>query len=164
MKVDIEKIKEFANQRENENWTFRLHLKGSDIPIEEIDEKVNALYRRYSNETDGTQCGNCWKEVTPILSEHDIHRISDALGISVPEVRMKYGKLDEDGDITFNSKPCPFLPGNICKMYESRPDDCRSYPHLHNGELIFRMGQAFRNCFMCPIVFYVYEGLKERCG
>lgn len=164
MKVDIEKIKELANQRENENWAFRHHLKASDIPTEEIDEEVKALYRKYSNEIDCTQCGNCCREVTPILSEHDIHRISDAVGLSVPAVRKKYLEIDEDGDTSFNSKPCPFLSGNICKIYESRPEDCRSYPHLHKNEFIFRMGQAFSNCFICQIVFHVYEGLKDRFG
>jgi len=164
MKVDIEHIKKLANRRENENWTFRHRLKGSDIPIEEIDETVQTLYSKYSSEIDCTQCGNCCRVATPVLREDDIRRIADALGLSVQEVRRKYVGLDEDGDITFNSKPCPFLSGNACRMYESRPDDCRSYPHLHKDGFLFRMGQAFGNCFICPIVFYVYEGLKKRYG
>jgi hypothetical protein len=26
---------------------------------------------------------------------------------------------------------------------------------------VFRMSRAFSNCFVCPIVFHVYEGLKR---
>ena len=162
MKIDIEKIKKLAKQREDENWSFRCNLKASDISSEKIDQEIATLFQKYSSEIDCTQCGNCCREITPILQEHDVQRIANALGLSISAVRNKYLSTGEDGDLTFNSRPCPFLSGNICWIYESRPDDCRSYPHLHKGEFIFKTIQAFDNCFICPIVFYVYEGLKVR--
>jgi hypothetical protein len=61
----------------------------------------------------------------------------------------------------YRSRPCPVLQDNLCTVYDHRPGDCRSYPHLHKREFVFRMNQAFSNCFVCPIVFNVYEGLKR---
>ena len=164
MKPDIEQIRELASEREEENWAFRERLKGSDTPFEEIDREARALYRRYSSEIDCTECGNCCKEMTPVLKGADIRRISGSLGLSVREVRERYLRYDEDGDITFHAKPCPFLSDNICTIYESRPDCCRSFPHLHEDGFLYRMDQALKNCPVCPIVFHVCEDLKEKFG
>jgi Fe-S-cluster containining protein len=53
------------------------------------------------------------------------------------------------------------LQNNLCRVYNDRPGDCRSYPHLHKRDFVFRVNQAFSNCFVCPIVFNVYEELKR---
>jgi Fe-S-cluster containining protein len=57
-------------------------------------------------------------------------------------------------------KPCPFLEGNLCSNYDHRPGDCRSFPHLHKHDFIFRLWNVADNCAVCPIVFNVYERLK----
>ena len=55
----------------------------------------------------------------------------------------------------------PLLSDNCCTVYDHRPDDCRSYPHLHKDEFVFRLIQAVENCSVCPIVFNVFERLKD---
>jgi Fe-S-cluster containining protein len=50
---------------------------------------------------------------------------------------------------------------NRCTVYEFRPEDCRSFPHLHKDEFVFRLIQAVQNCSICPIVFHVFERLKN---
>ena len=82
------------------------------------------------------------------------------LSISENEFEEQYLIKDEDGDITFRATPCPFLSGNSCSVYEGRPDDCRSYPHLHKKDIVFRLMGVVFNCSVCPIVFNVYEQLK----
>jgi Fe-S-cluster containining protein len=62
---------------------------------------------------------------------------------------------------TFNTNPCPFLKGNNCTIHNFRPDDCRSYPHLHKKNFISRTIGVIKNCSVCPIVFNVYENLKN---
>ena len=42
-----------------------------------------------------------------------------------------------------------------------RPNDCRSYPHLHKPEFVFRLIQAVSNCSVCPISYNVFELLKQ---
>ena len=162
MKQELEKIKRLSEEREDENWAFRATLKATDIPSKEIDQEVFILFQKYSNEIDCTQCGNCCREITPILKDHDVKRLAVALNISPSEVQNKYLRIDDDGDLIFNTKPCPFLSDNKCRIYEHRPEDCRSYPHLDKGEFIFKTIQAIENCFICPIVFYVFEDLKAQ--
>ncbi|MFH1965187.1 MAG: hypothetical protein ABIJ42_06545, partial [Acidobacteriota bacterium] len=45
--------------------------------------------------------------------------------------------------------------------YSARPEDCRSYPHLHKKKFVFRVSGVFSNCSRCPIVYNVYELLKD---
>ena len=45
---------------------------------------------------------------------------------------------DEPG-LWMNSLPCPFLgEDNRCKIYEVRPEDCRSFPHTNKEGFVFR--------------------------
>ena len=44
------------------------------------------------------------------------------------EVVAKYLTRDEDGDTHFQSTPLSFLEKNRCRVYEHRPETCRSYP------------------------------------
>ena len=37
----------------------------------------------------------------------------------------------------------------------------RPFPHLHKEEFIFRLWGVVENCPICPIVFNVYEQLKD---
>ena len=67
---------------------------------------------------------------------------------------------DEEDSFEFNTIPCPLMSGNMCTVYDSRPEACRSYPHLHDTEFVFRLIQAVVNCSLCPIVFNVFERLK----
>jgi hypothetical protein len=44
---------------------------------------------------------------------------------------------------------------------EARPNDCRLFPHLHKKGFVFRLIQVVENCSICPIVFNVFERLKQ---
>ena len=68
--------------------------------------------------------------MSPVFNEQDIDRMSEGLGITGEEFKSEYLKL-EDNCLVFKQKPCPFLKGNICTMYEFRTEECRSFPHLH---------------------------------
>jgi Fe-S-cluster containining protein len=88
------------------------------------------------------------------------HRLATGLETTHDEIVTKYLARNEDGDLTFNRRPCPFLAENRCRVYEHRPDTCRSYPHLQKEEFVFRLAQAVSNCSICPISFNVFERLK----
>ena len=88
--------------------------------------------------------------------------MSAGLKISEEELVGKYLEAGEEpSTFIFNKTPCPFLTGNDCSVYEHRPQDCRSYPHLHKKEFDTRLIQAVRNCSVCPVVFNVFERLKN---
>jgi len=157
---DINKIRRLAKQKEGENYKFRSFLKGCDQG--EIDVIVQRLCRAVSSKIDCKICGNCCKEVLPVLNKRDVKRLSNELKISVDVFKEKYLiKRENNEGITFNKKPCPFLNNNICSQYKYRPENCRSYPHLYKKYFISRLINVIENTSICLIVFNVYEALKE---
>ncbi|MBI2938398.1 MAG: YkgJ family cysteine cluster protein [Thaumarchaeota archaeon] len=159
--TDTSNIKVLSKRKEDENWEFRSFLKGCDIPSEEIDRIVHKLYKEISSEIDCTICGNCCREVQPLLDEEDVERLSAGSGISIAQFKKQYLVEDrESNKHVFREKPCPFLRDNSCLYYGYRPKDCASYPHLHKDGFIFRLIDVIDNCSVCPIAFNVYEQLK----
>ena len=162
LETDLNKIKKLSEQNHQANWNFRSFLKGYDATIEKMDSIVYELYQRISSEIDCTDCANCCKEIQPVLDQEDIKRCCESFVISVPQFKKKYIKPDtEPGKFVFKEKPCPFLKNNLCSIYAHRPKDCHSYPHLHKKEFVFRLWGVVENCSICPIVFNVYEQLKD---
>ena len=161
--TDILKIEELANKRERENWEFRAYLKGADFSGHRLDTAVHDLYRRVSEQIDCRKCANCCKACSPILKRPDIQRLSKHLNLKPADFQQKYLVVEEEEDgYCFREIPCPFLHENLCSLYDQRPADCRSYPHLQKNDFVFRLLQAVSNCSVCPIVFNVYEELKAR--
>ncbi|MCE8425550.1 MAG: YkgJ family cysteine cluster protein [Candidatus Methanoperedens sp.] len=162
METDLNKIRKLSKEKEDENWEFRSFLKGCDISEEKIDSIVHELYQKVSSEIDCRTCANCCKEVQPVLDQEDIERFVKCSGISVAQFKDRYLVKDEGPEkFVFNKKPCPFLKDNLCSHYDFRPKDCRSYPHIHKRGFIFRLVNVIENSSICPIVFNVYESLKD---
>jgi Fe-S-cluster containining protein len=162
MEIDPKRIRILSKEKEEENWRFRSFLKGYDISIEELDAIVHELYEKVSSEIECTACANCCEQVTPLLYEEDIKRLARSTGDPVSQFKEKYLVEGEDeGNFEFNMRPCPFLKNKRCSQYDARPKDCRSFPHLHKPEFVFRLIGVVENCSICPIVFNVYEYLKD---
>jgi len=164
METDINKIKKISKQKdkEKENWKFRSFLKSCDIADEKIDSIVHKLYRDIVSEIDCQKCANCCIEMVPTLDNEDIDKFSKGSGIPVAEFKSRYlVKNKGSNDYTFNKMPCPFLKNNSCSCYTCRPKDCVAYPHLHKNEFTSRLINVIVNCSICPIVFNVFEGLKQ---
>lgn len=162
MKIEqnINRIKALARKMDEENWQFRAFLKGCQAS--ELDLTVHRLYREFASRIDCTTCANCCKEVSPRLSQTDVMRLSEYLGIGIQDFSEKYLETATVGDQQrIRERPCPFLRKNLCTVYEARPGACRSFPHLHKKDFISRTIQVVTNCHICPIVFNVFEELKE---
>lgn len=164
METDLKRIARLSRQREEVNLSFRSYLKCSDYSDAEIDEAVHQLYGEAVTEIDCTSCGNCCRVMGPTLSAAEIKRLAARVGLNVSKFRAQYVRVEEepDGSHEFRTLPCPFLEDNRCSVYDSRPHDCRSYPHLHKKDFLCRLFQVLDNYSVCPIVFNVYEGLKRR--
>jgi uncharacterized protein len=160
MEINLDKIKLLCQKNENINMKFRSFLKGYANPGE-IDFIVHNLFKEISIKIDCTQCANCCKTIGPILCENDIDNLSKLLNLNNDEFINTYLKRDDEGDLVLNNIPCLFLKENKCSVYSKRPEDCRSYPHLQKDEFISRLYAVITNCSVCPIVFNVYEKLKE---
>lgn len=161
LEICIREIEQLAKQREDANWEFRCYLKGCGLSSSRIDAVVHRLCGEISREIDCTKCANCCKAIAPVLKPADILRLAKRLKLSSEEFRSRFLVHDLENDrLMLKGVPCPFLRDNLCTVYDDRPNNCRSYPHLHKKGFVFRLNQAFSNCSVCPIVFNVYEYLK----
>jgi uncharacterized protein len=160
-KTNLDRIRELAEQKKDENWAFRLHIKDCDIEEEEIDAIVHRLYAYVASKIDCRQCANCCCELQAALGHDDIARLAQAEGITPEQFERKYlDKTDEPERFLIRQKPCPFLESKLCRHYHVRPESCAEFPFLHKEDFTTRSMMALWNLPYCPIVYNVYELLK----
>ena len=163
IETDLIRIEQLAEENDDENWAFRSFLKQLDMSQEELDAIVHQINDEVTAQIDCTTCGNCCQSIKPVLDSPDISEFAAGLKISISELQEKHLKQPREkmSKFHFNTLPCPFLRDKRCLNYDYRPQDCRSYPHLHKDDFSSRLMRVIRNYAICPIVFNVYERLKE---
>lgn len=157
IETELEKIEELGKLREKENLEFRTYLKGQDP--DKIDKIVHRLNFEISNQIDCTTCGNCCMKLKPCITNQDIKRLSYKLNLSPKQIKIDYIEIDEREQY-FRNLPCSFLKEKKCTIYNDRPEDCSSFPHLHKKGFTSRLWGVIENYSICPIVFNVFEKLK----
>lgn len=98
-------------------------------------------------------------KLQPCITDQDIDRLSIKLAMTERNIKGYYIEMD-DGEQYFQNLPCSFLKDKKCKIYNDRPEDCRSFPHLHKNDFTSRLWRVIDNYSFCPIVFNVFEKLK----
>ncbi|HRH61412.1 MAG TPA: YkgJ family cysteine cluster protein [Chitinophagaceae bacterium] len=160
LETNLEKIKVLAEQREDENYSFKSFLKGKDSA--KLDKMVHRLNAEIMPQIDCTQCGNCCRTYMITLEKQDAAKLSAHLNMEQEKFDEKYLEISKEDNIkVFNKIPCHFLEGNLCTVYEARPNDCSSFPHLHKDGFVHRLFSVMYNYSICPIVFNVFERLKD---
>ena len=130
--------------------------------LESMDLRVHSLHADISERTDCLTCGNCCRSLGPRITDKDVERMAKTLKMKTSDLMGKYLKIDEDGDMIFQSMPCPFLGSdNYCAIYEFRPKACREYPHTDRKRFYQVYHLSIKNAYTCPIVFEVLEELKK---
>ena len=128
--------------------------------LEGMDLQVHALHDKISQRTDCLLCANCCRSLGPRITDKDVERMAKALRIKTVDIISKYLHIDEDGDMVFQSMPCPFLGNdNYCSIYESRPKACREYPHTDRKRFYQIYNLSIKNAYTCPIVYEVMQQL-----
>ena len=151
------KINSKANEEVNFLFIRSLKMKDGD----KIDNLAQQIHDEAFSKINCLDCGNCCKKIKPNLFKSDIVQIAKFLNLSVQEVEIKYLELDEDNDQTFNNLPCPFLgKNNECTIYESRPKDCRQYPHTNKAGFASISQQHSYNTTICPASYYIVQKMK----
>lgn len=161
--TDLIYIRTMANKKENENLQFRTFLKNLNMSSLDVDTIVHRINEKVTSNIDCTECANCCKEVYISMDQADIAEFANGLNISAEQLITQYlVKNDQDpSKMKIAELPCPFLDHDRCTNYNHRPKECRSYPHLHKNDFIFRLFGIISNYGRCPIVFNIYEQLKE---
>jgi len=130
--------------------------------LEGMDVFVHELHDEISEKTDCLQCANCCRTLGPRITDKDVERMAKALRQKPVDVIKKYLRIDEDGDMVFQSMPCPFLgDDNYCAIYENRPKACREYPHTDRKRFYQIYNLSIKNAYTCPIVYEVLEKLTK---
>jgi len=162
LETDITRIEVMTRLNGADDAEYRRLLETCDLAPEEVDAIVHRHYREVAGHIECRVCGNCCKVFRPLLKPEDIDRLAGRLKISREAFMKKYIVEYEDGQgWFFKDVPCPFLVDNSCSVYPDRPGICRSYPNLHTGGFVSRLGIVFSSCSVCPIVYNVYEGVKR---
>ena len=127
-----------------------------------LDAVVHQLHEEVFTVTDCLKCANCCKTTSPIFYQRDIERLSKKLQLKPSQFVEKYLKLDEDGDYVLQKAPCAFLDSeNYCTVYEDRPAACREYPHTDRKRFYQLLDLSYRNTFVCPAVYEIFEQLRK---
>jgi hypothetical protein len=138
------------------------YLNKNKKKLEGMDLKIHAIHDRISERTNCLECANCCRSLGPRITDKDIDRIAKTLKLKASVVIDKYMKIDEDGDMVFQSMPCPFLgTDNYCSIYESRPKACREYPHTDRKKFFQIYKLSVKNAYTCPIVYEVLEEIQN---
>ena len=162
METDLKKIEQMAISNEDENWRFRNFLKRSDMSLEEMDALVHGINDRVSAGIDCTECANCCIVFSPVFTAGDIKKMSRQMGLTSREFESRF--LEEDNEeqaYIVQEAPCPFLKNKLCSQYDGRPEGCSSFPHLDQDDFVFRLTGVLEKYSICPIVFNVYDILKN---
>jgi Fe-S-cluster containining protein len=149
-----------ARHAAKENKKFINRLKKN--PPKRLDETVHQLHEETFQTIHCLECANCCKTTSPIFYEKDIERIARHLRMKPGKVIEQYLRIDEDNDYVLQSSPCVFLaPDNTCRIYESRPNACREYPHTDRKRVHKLLDLTFHNTLVCPAVGEIVEKLKQ---
>jgi uncharacterized protein len=152
IEIDLSKIQQLSHERDDENREFRSWLK--QFAPDNIDDIVKTLSQKYFALIDCTQCANCCRSLQLELKRSELHAIAKTLGLSIAAFEKK---SMSDGMV---NPPCPMLNGNLCSIYEKRPEVCRSFPHLEKPGFTTRLMGVIENLSICPIAFNTFEELK----
>lgn len=159
LETKLATIAALAEEREEENWNFRTFLKGKDPKA--IDKKVHRLNNEISAAIDCLACGNCCKSFMISVEPEEVEPLANHLNKSVEEVKEKYLEQSSEGDLIISTIPCHFLDDKKCAIYQNRFSTCREFPHLYKDNFISRLFSVVQNYAICPIVFNLYEALKD---
>lgn len=127
-----------------------------------LDRITNQLHDEAFTDIDCLQCANCCCSTGPLLKDKDIERLSHHLKLKPGVFTERHLRIDEDQDYVFKQLPCPFLgEDHYCRVYESRPNACRNYPHTQQRDIYQKLTITYHNTFICPAVSKVVDGLMK---
>lgn len=156
--TDPQHILPLLKEKQVENIFFKKFLR--NVPSASVDEKVKVLNAEVSSVVDCTQCANCCKQLEPGLDTHEIERLALRKEMMAEDFKQMYVAFDGESQF-LKTKPCMFLDGHRCGIYEDRPGACAAYPHLDQPDIKYKRS-VWSNYSICPIVFNVIEGLKQQ--
>lgn len=165
MITDLVQIRLLGAKKREENFRFRSFMKSRD----HSDRILRRIAEGIEEQIDCTQCGNCCRQATAKVTDRDVDRLARHFRVKPERIRADYVVPDEEEEFVLRrleDGACVFLSGNLCTVYEARPDVCQRYPHLvrGNGSIASRMWSMIDRAEICPIVYNSLEAFKKELG
>ena len=164
MLTDLVQIRRLGQQKRDENSRFRAYLRNhrhSDRRLRRFGEDIEA-------QIDCTTCANCCRVSEVEITDRDIDKLAKFLGMTRKEFIRDSTQQAESGELILKRTEagCVFLEGNLCGVYEARPQNCANFPHLvrGTGSISSRMWRLVDRAGYCPIVYNWMEKVKEDIG
>jgi hypothetical protein len=133
-----------------------------------VERRLKGMAQQVEAEIDCTSCANCCRVATTQIVERDAERLAKFLRVKLAAFLRDYTEETEDEGriLKRNENGCIFLEGNLCSVYEARPQTCELFPHLAkgNGSLLSRMWHMPDRAVYCPIVYNTLEAWKPETG
>jgi hypothetical protein len=131
------------------------------------ERRFKTIAQSVEEAVDCTVCANCCRVATTQINDRDAERLARYLGVKLPAFLRDYTDESPEGRILKrNQDGCVFLQGNLCSVYDARPQSCELFPHLvkGNGSLLSRMWHMPDRAVYCPIVYNTLEQFKSETG
>src|SRR5262249_53296359 len=119
MQTDLVQIKRLGEKQREENQRFRIWLKHHNF----VERRFKAAASGVEESIDCTACANCCRVATTQINDRDATRLAKYLGMGLKEFLHEYTVENEDEGriLKRNENGCVFLDGNLCSVYEMRP-------------------------------------------
>ena len=164
MLTDLVQIKRFGERQRDENQRFRAWLKRHNF----VERRLKGIAQEIEAQIDCTACANCCRVATTQVTERDAERLARFLRVKLSVFLRDYTveTKDEGRILNRDENGCVFLEGNLCSVYEARPNTCELFPHLvkGNGSLLSRLWHMPDRAVYCPIVYNTLEAWKPETG
>jgi Fe-S-cluster containining protein len=151
--TDLVQIKRFGEKQRDDNQKFRAWLKRHNF----VERRLKAIAQDVEEKIDCTACANCCRVATTQVTERDSEQLAKFLRIKLAVFLRDYTVETEDEGriLKRDENGCVFLSGNLCTVYEARPNTCELFPHLvkGNGSLLSRLWHMPDRAVYCPIGF-----------
>lgn len=133
------------------------------IPSRELDQMVMPLAEGVSSQINCRACANCCTLLDAGLSNEEIATMAGLQGREVQEFISSETATEPGTDIVFLSKkPCIFLKGCDCSIYDHRPEGCKDFPGLGRTGIKFRLRRFIEHMELCPIIYNTFNILRQQ--
>jgi Fe-S-cluster containining protein len=164
--TDLARIQQLAQERHGDFELLRALLeRNHKLDDAKLDAYVEQVAAPIIAAIDCIQCENCCRNLDVYLVEDDAKRLANGLMIPLSEVETHYvdhkaaEQVEEWG--IFRQRPCAFLNGKLCSVYEHRPESCRIYP-VFTPDFRWSLEDTIEGAALCPIIYNVLSTLCDQ--
>ena len=130
--TDLVQIKRFGEKQRDDNKKFRAWMKRHNF----VERRLKIIAQDVEEKIDCTACANCCRVATTQVTERDAENLARFLRVKLSVFLRDYTvETEDEGRILKRDKNgCVFLEGNLCSVYEARPNTCETVSAFGEGE------------------------------